>query len=569
MLKALLRPDGSVSAVEAHPKVEAGAAPGNEMVLFPLDGLPRSIDLDSSDWTADSNPGRWTGGFAFAVWDRHSATLCAYRDHYGARPLYYHHAPDCLLVASDLPALLPHLPVPAPLDEVAIMEYLATGVPSENKTFHRGVLRVPAASKLIAGPGGVRVERYWRPWEGPWRGSVSDADLAEEFRHLFTRAVAEALSGPGPIGVLLSGGPDSSAVLGIAARLARLGQVPPDALRVALTMILDQLPACDERDRARETATLHGVPWRAVPIEAHSPLYLFDDFLARFGEPPCGANLALESIVLEAARREGLTALLDGHDADALFTPTSAYLTELFRRLRWIRLAREFAGLKRHHRLGLRRLARAAVAPAAPLRLRRMRRRAPPWLRPSAVRRTNLEERLAPQPHPACFEEGEAERAVGAGVGLALETTRCLERMHGVEGRHPFFDPALVRFLLSLPLETRYRAGESKILMRTALADVLTPTTQQRIDKTNYTAYFDWALRTHLGSHLEELSQRGSAWLAPYVDFDRARPMIRDLLEGRECNRLALWRLIALNRWLVLMSGNFHGGQSHESPASH
>src|SRR5437867_413728 len=79
MLKALLRPDGSVSAVEAHPKVEAGAAPGNEMVLFPLDGLPRSIDLDSSDWTADSNPGRWTGGFAFAVWDRHSATLCAYR----------------------------------------------------------------------------------------------------------------------------------------------------------------------------------------------------------------------------------------------------------------------------------------------------------------------------------------------------------------------------------------------------------------------------------------------------------------------------------------------------------
>src|SRR5207249_677645 len=143
------------------------------------------------------------------------------------------------------------------------------------------------------------------------------------------------------------------------------------------------------------------------------------------------------------------------------------------------RLAREFAGLKRHHRLGLRRLARAAVAPSAPLRLRRMRRRAPPWLRPSAVRRTNLEERLAPQPHPACFEEGEAERAVGAGVGLALETTRCLERMHGVEGRHPFFDPALVRFLLSLPLETRYRAGESKILMRTALADVLTPTTQQ------------------------------------------------------------------------------------------
>src|SRR2546427_1937415 len=110
MLKALLRPDGSVSAVEAHPKVEAGAGPGNEMVLFPLDGLPRSIDLDSSDWTADSGPGRWTGGFAFPVWDRHSATLCPYSEHHGAPPLYYHHPPHFPLLAGGLPAAPPPFP---------------------------------------------------------------------------------------------------------------------------------------------------------------------------------------------------------------------------------------------------------------------------------------------------------------------------------------------------------------------------------------------------------------------------------------------------------------------------
>ena len=139
--------------------------------------------------------------------------------------------------------------------------------------------------------------------------------------------------------------------------------------------------------------------------------------------------------------------------------------------------------------------------------------------------------------------------------------------MHGIEGRHPFFDPALVRFLLSLPLETRYRAGESKILMRRALADVLTPRTRDRLDKTNYTAYFDWSLRSHLGSRLDELSKRGSAWLEPYVDFDRARSMIRDVLEERNGDRLALWRLIALERWLMLVSGKLHGGKSHEGVA--
>src|SRR2546422_9635571 len=101
MLKALLRPDGSVSAVEAHPEVEAEAAPGNEMVLFPLDGLPRSIDLDSSDWTADSGPGRWTGGFPFAGRGRHSATPCAHPHHYRPRPHHFRHAPRRLLVGRD------------------------------------------------------------------------------------------------------------------------------------------------------------------------------------------------------------------------------------------------------------------------------------------------------------------------------------------------------------------------------------------------------------------------------------------------------------------------------------
>jgi len=560
MLKVILRPDGSVSDAVADPDIGAAVRPETETTLFPLDGLPGSVALRAQDRIAESGPDSWTGGFAFAVRDQRRGTLCAYRDHYGARPLYYHHVPGSLLLASDLPALLRHLSAPSPPDEVAIMEYLATGVLSENRTFHRGVLRVPAGSRLTVGQGGVRIERYWRPWEGPWGGSLAPADLSEEFRRLFTEAVAETLSGPGPIGVLLSGGPDSSAVLGVAARLARMGGAPPDSVRVALTMVFDRVPGCDERDLARETANLHGVPWRAVSVEPHSPLHEFDAFLARFGEPPCTANLAAEAILLQAAKREGVSALLDGHDADALFTPTSAYLTELFRRLRWIRLARELAALKRHHRLRLLRLARATVAPAAPLRIRRMRRHAPQWLNPSVVRRTNLEDRLAPSARASRFEEGEAEKALGSRVGLALETTRCLERMHGVEGRHPFFNPALVRFLLSLPLETRYRAGESKILMRRALSDLLTPATRRRLDKTNYTGYFDWSLRTHLGSHLEDLAQRGSVWLEPYVDFDKARPMIRRLLDGRDCDRLSVWRLVALERWLMLLSDNFHGG---------
>ena len=554
MVKATLRPDGSVSGVVCAIATEPTAGPSDE-TLIPLDGLPRLRGRPHSISVAESALASWTGGFSFAAWKRDREVLQAYRDHYGARSLYYREEPGRLILSSELSAILDDLESTPPLDEAAAIEYLVTGVLSENRTFHQGIRRLPVASRLIAGRGGLRVERYWRPWTGPWHGDHDATHLDEEFRRLFRGAVADTLAGPGPVGVLLSGGPDSSAVLGMAARLRGEAPAALESPRAALTMVFDAVRQCDEGGRARQTAALHGVPWRPVRVEDRSPLHGLDDFLLRFGEPPCSVNLALEAILLEAARKEGIAVLLDGHDADALFTPSTAYLASLLRELRWGRLAGEFVSLKRRHKLPLRRLLRSAVTPLVPGGVRRLRRRAPAWIRADVARRTGLEERLQARPPAADFGEAEAERAQAPSVGLALEVTRCLERMYGVEGRHPFFDPDLVRFVLSLPLEARYRAGESKILLRRSLADLLTPASRGRIDKTNYTPYLDWSLRTHLQRHLTALAERGSVWLDPYVEWRHARPMIAALLAGRPSDRMALWRLIALERWLMLRSG--------------
>jgi len=182
------------------------------------------------------------------------------------------------------------------------------------------------------------------------------------------------------------------------------------------------------------------------------------------------------------------------------------------------------------------------------------------------VRRTSLEDRLRAPNRPAGFEQAEAERVLAPVVGLGLEAVRCLERMHGVDGRHPFFDPRLVNFLASIPFELRFTAAESKLLMRRALADLLAPAVRKRVDKTNYTPYFDWSLRHHLGSELARLAERGSEALQPFVDWDIARPLIRSYLSGKSADRLSVWRMLALERWLVLKSGAFDGGIQREGP---
>src|SRR3989442_13667408 len=134
MLEVRLRPDGSVSDAVVHPRIDAVSLPRTETSLLPLDGLPRSIAFRPTGRTEEDRPDSWAGGFAFAVRDRRRETLCAYRGHYGARPPFYHQAPRCLLVASELPALLRKLPAPAPLDEGTGAEDPPPGGPAERTT---------------------------------------------------------------------------------------------------------------------------------------------------------------------------------------------------------------------------------------------------------------------------------------------------------------------------------------------------------------------------------------------------------------------------------------------------
>ena len=562
VLEARLESDGSVAGVQLHSQA---TQPGSEdvptSVVIALDGLPEDLGQATASAGLEGGLGSWSGGFSFVHWLPEERALRAYRDHYGARSLYYGLFANRLFLASDLPAILGALGEEPPLDESAITEYLATGVLRDHRTFYRGIRRLPAASRLTADRKGFRVERYWSPWIRPWNGGTDLDDFADEFRRLFRRAVARTLSGSKSVGVLLSGGPDSSAVLGMVAQVAREEGLFGGRPGCALTLVFEEVRECDEAERARETAGRHGFTWKPVRPESLSPFHNLDEFLRRFGEPPGSVHLALESILLEAARQEGNDVLLDGHDADTLFSPSGGYLSELFRRGRWVELLRECVCLHKFHGLPVRRLFRETVRPLAPESLRRFRRRSPSWIRPEACRRTDLEDRLHIPRRDLDFEEREAERILDPGVGLALEGSRVMERMHGVEGRHPYFDPMLVRFLLSIPLETRFARGETKILLRRALSDLLTPSVRGRLDKTNYTGYLAWSLRRHLGLRLRALAEHGSVFLNSYIDWNRARPMLEGVLAGGPVDLLAVWRILALEEWLMLRSGQLDGGR--------
>jgi asparagine synthase (glutamine-hydrolysing) len=153
------------------------------------------------------------GMFTFALWDRKRQRLLAARDRFGKKPLSYHWDGQRLIFGSEIKSIL-EAGIPREINTVALDEYLAYSyVPAPNTLF-KGVMKVPAAHILIYENGQVRTERYW---DLPFTPTCRDdeATAVERIQTLLKDAVQVRLMSEVPLGAFLSGGIDSSLVVGL------------------------------------------------------------------------------------------------------------------------------------------------------------------------------------------------------------------------------------------------------------------------------------------------------------------------------------------------------------------
>jgi len=157
------------------------------------------------------------GEFAIVLWDEARRTIFAARDRFGIKPLVYAWHQDTLYFASEVKALFA-AGVPARWDEESVYNAVAFGE-HQVRTLFDGVHQIPPGHYLIATDRHVQVTRYWDfdyPPAGQAGAGRSDADHIAEFRHELEESVRIRLRADVPVGVYLSGGLDSCAVLGLA-----------------------------------------------------------------------------------------------------------------------------------------------------------------------------------------------------------------------------------------------------------------------------------------------------------------------------------------------------------------
>ncbi len=300
-------------------------------------------------WGADC-ASHLVGDFAFALWDGGERTLLLARDPIGVRPLFWTAIDQGIAFASDLRGLLPLLPAPPPLDEIALGDYLLFGRNLHTeRTVYVGIERLPPAQAMLVNDHGARRWRTWRLEDQPAEVPRDADEIPLVFSDLLRTAVTDRLREVAAVGVLMSGGLDSTTVAALADEaLDACGLARP---RVhSFTIGYESIPSDREREYALLLADERGFAAHYIAGEQFVPLEPCDDgFLA-----PAEPNAAMASCASRAVYRSmtgcGLRVGLTGFGGDPMLHPEPSYLRRFLAQGRLSCLARTTAEC--HRRTG-------------------------------------------------------------------------------------------------------------------------------------------------------------------------------------------------------------------------
>jgi len=254
--------------------------------------------------------GTLKGMFAFALWDDRRQTLVLARDRMGEKPLHYFAGPHELVFGSELKSLFHHPAVPREMDAAALSKYLTFQyVPAPQTIFH-GMRKLRPGHYMVVSPHGVQEEQYWDIPKPPAFASPPSMDsLGEELLALLRASVKAQLISNVPVGVLMSGGIDSTLVATLAA------EAQPGLK--AFTMAFDE-PTFDESRRARLVAERIGCEHHVEVCRADNMIDLLPGISAIMDEPLGDASI-LPTYLLARFTAQSVKVVLGGDGGDELF----------------------------------------------------------------------------------------------------------------------------------------------------------------------------------------------------------------------------------------------------------
>lgn len=520
-------------------------------------------------------PTRLLGDFTFAIWDEEKQQIFCTRDHFGIKPFYYYLSDRAFVFATELKAIFCWPEVPRRLNEVRVADFLHFEDCDRTTTLYQEILRLPPGHTLTVGRNGAKLCQYWQLDPEREIRLSSDQEYADALRELFIEAVRCRLRSAFPVGSLLSGGLDSSAITCVAHDLL----CHENGRKLyTFSALHGKVPESDEREYIQAVLSRGSYHAYLQDVDEVSPLVDLERLLWHHDEAFAGGNSYILWTMYGAAEKHGVRVLLEGFDGDSTISHGLGLLIELASTGKWFRLAGEVIAYSRKtntqwgpplwawvNRYGL----QPAISKVPLLNqlhrrsrfvFRQARHRIRPTQerpfvkahRPEFLRRLNLENRYKAGPVPRNDREKQYLRLMEPGMVLSLESRDKCASAFSIDLRYPFWDKRLIEFCLAVPAEQKMVRGWTRMMMRRAMTGILPPEVQWRGGKANMHPSFERNLYTYEKARLDQIMEQAPKLLDPYVDIPAFRNAYARYIAGKssveEVN--TVWRCISLALWL-------------------
>lgn len=504
---------------------------------------------------------RIDGMFALAVWDEQKARLLLARDRTGKKPLYYAVAGNRFLFASEIKSLLASPWVGREPEVCRLPEFLTYGYIPYPNTFFRGITQVPPAATVVYDVEGVHPpEEYWTPLRSA--SSVPPTRFAHgQIAKLVAQAVERRLVSDVPLGALLSGGIDSSIVVGLMQRAA------PEPVHT-FSIGFPEEPSFDERPYAQAVAKHFGTRHTefAVDVDAVS---LLDRILWHHDQPFADSS-AIPTYLVSKLARDRVTVVLNGDGGDEVFGGydrfaaarlagyVPAFLAQAARyATRLLPLDHGYYSVQRRARRFLE-LAREPV-----------KERYHSWI---AVANDEILQELLTDSLRELFDPQDVRAAMEIHYrrarhlptldqilytnfrtylpdDLAVKMDR-MSMASSLEARSPFLDTAVVEYVARLPARVKIGLRHLKPILRQSFFELLPPSIWERRKHGFGVPVGTWFRTTELATVFEDEVLSADARTGLLLHRPTVSRLWSEHRAGEQEHGSRLWTLLTLERWL-------------------
>jgi asparagine synthase (glutamine-hydrolysing) len=506
------------------------------------------------------------GMFAIGIWDERLGRLTLARDRAGKKPLFFYRSARLLAFASEMKSFFVHPEIPVEPDPHGVPYYFIHGYVPGPATVYKDVRQLdPGAVMTVDVDGRIASRRYWQiafPAASDV-ASVTQAEAAEGVRERMTRAVERRLTSDVPLGAFLSGGLDSTIVVGLMSRLTR---EPVKTFSIGF----EGDSAYDETAHARRVAAHFKTDHTEFRV---SPVTSFDamDRLLWHHDGPFGDSSAVPTDTVSKLAREHVTVVLTGDGGDEVFAGYRRFAAAVaFERLPPLAVRAGQALIarvpgRRHERHWLsdaRRFLRGAGATFDE--------RMTMWnsyffddldelLRPDFVAAIGPIDRL----HYLAAERGRMDgRSPLARLlhvnftsyladDLLVKVDRCT-MANSLEARSPFLDREVVEYAATLPDRFKLSGRRTKVVLRDAFADLVPPGIAER-RKMGFGVPLGAWFRGELRDGMRDLLLAPGARYREMLSCTYVEALVRRHLSGEANLGQQLWTLVCFERWLQML----------------